>query len=95
MEGQAAESLCSQANAAAEAARRYLRSVKAACLAKVAPQGRVESALVEAEQRRVHGFAWVATTVEGLTQLAAWASRLDRRRAAGRGRAPGLANRFR
>ena len=81
MERQAAGSLCSQADAAADAARIYLRRVKAACLARVAPQGRVDPALVEAEQRQVHGFAWVATTVEGLTQLAAWASRLD---AAGR-----------
>jgi (2S)-methylsuccinyl-CoA dehydrogenase len=61
---------------AVEAARAYVRDVQRLCLAAVAPEGRVDAALVEAGQRQVHGFAWVATTVEGLAQLAAWAGRL-------------------
>ena len=61
---------------AVEAARAYLRDVQRLCLSAVAPEGRVDAALVEAGQRQVHGFAWVATTVEGLAQLAAWAGRL-------------------
>ena len=59
-----------------EAARAYVGEVRRACLASVAPDGRVDAARVEGAQRQVHGFAWVATTVEGLAQLAAWATRL-------------------
>ena len=66
----------STAAEAVEAARAYLRDVQRACLAAVAPEGKVDAALVETRQRQVHGFAWVATTVEGLSQLAAWATRL-------------------
>lgn len=66
----------STATKALEAARAYVRDVQRACLAEVAPGGRVDAALVEARQRQVHGFAWVATTVEGLAQLAAWATHL-------------------
>ena len=65
-----------QADAATEAARDYLRQARRACLAAVARKGRVDPALVEAGQRRVHAFAWIATEVEGLAQLAAWAHRL-------------------
>ena len=71
----------SLANAAVEAARHYLRTVKAACLAAVTADGRIDPALVEARQRQVHGFAWAATAVEALAQLAGWAQRLG---AAGR-----------
>ena len=65
-----------QAASAVDAARAYLRAVRLACQAVVAPAGRIDAGLVEAEQRRVHGFAWTATAVEGLAQLAAWAQRL-------------------
>ena len=61
---------------AVAAARTFLRDVRAACLAVVAPGGRVDAARLETEQRMAHGFAWVATEVEALDQLAAWASRL-------------------
>ena len=57
---------------AAAAARAYLAAVREACLAVVAPAGKPEPALLQAEQRRLHGFAWVATTVEALEQLARW-----------------------
>ena len=57
---------------AAAAARAYLGTVRQACLAAVAPTGKPEPALLQAEQRRVHGFAWVATTVEAIEQLARW-----------------------
>ncbi len=61
---------------AIEAARSYLAQVRSSCLEMVAPGGKVDTGLVEAEQRRVHGLAWVATTIEGLERLAAWGSRL-------------------
>ena len=72
-------------DAAVAAARDYLSEVRRACLHAVAPGGRVDAALVEAGQRRVHGFAWAATTVEGLAQLAAWARRLQAAGRFGRG----------
>ena len=40
-------------------------------------QGRVDSAKVETCQFAVHGLAWVATYVESLRQLYAWAERLE------------------
>ena len=66
----------SLAASALDAARTYLRAAQAACLASVTRDGRVDAALVEAGQRQVHGFAWAATAVEGLGQLAGWAGRL-------------------
>lgn len=61
---------------ALDAARAYIRHAQHACYQAVAKDGRIDPARVEANQRQVHGFAWAATTVEGLAQLAAWASRL-------------------
>ena len=66
----------STAGAAVEAARDYLRHVQRQCHDAVAVDGRVDPARVEAAQRQVHGFAWVATAVEGLSQLTSWAQRL-------------------
>lgn len=62
---------------AVDAARAYARQVQRTSYLAVAREGRVDSALVEQEQRRIHGFAWCATAVEGLAQLAAWATRLQ------------------
>lgn len=57
---------------ALDAARSYLATVRAACLLAVAPAGKPDAALLQAEQRRLHGFAWAATTVEAMEQLARW-----------------------
>ncbi len=65
-----------RAGEAVEAARQYVRQAQAACFEAVAQNGRIDPVRVEMEQRQVHGFAWVATSVEGLAQLAAWGSRL-------------------
>jgi (2S)-methylsuccinyl-CoA dehydrogenase len=51
---------------------RAIRSVRA----RVERDGRVASDLVDAEQRAAHGLAWVATYVEALRELAAYAERL-------------------
>ena len=49
--------------------------------AQVAPAGAIEPDLLEREQHAVHGLAWLATYVEALRQIHAWAQRLgDRRR---------------
>ena len=71
------QNVCNLADSAADAARVYLRQAQRACHDAVARDGRIDPARVEAEQRRVHGFAWAATVVESLAQLAAWARRLD------------------
>ena len=64
----------STARAAVDGARDYLREVKAACAAVMAPGGRVDTALAEAEQLRLHGFAWAASIVERLFQTLPQAS---------------------
>jgi (2S)-methylsuccinyl-CoA dehydrogenase len=69
------------AGKALDAARAYLAQAKRASLTAASGPHGLDPARIYAEQRRLHGFAWVATVVEGLTQLAAWAERLD---AAGR-----------
>ena len=43
----------------------------------VIKDGRVSGALVEQNQTAVHGLSWVATYVEGLRQILAWAERLS------------------
>jgi len=43
----------------------------------VIKDGRVSGALVEQNQTAVHGLSWVATYVEGLRQMLAWAERLN------------------
>lgn len=40
--------------------------------------GRIDAKLIDRHQRAVHGFAWIATTVEAIAQCAAWVERLDR-----------------
>ncbi|AWU96841.1 acyl-CoA dehydrogenase family protein [Azospirillum ramasamyi] len=46
--------------------------------ALVAPDGRVDAALLDRHQVAAHGFAWVATYAEALRQMRGWAERLDR-----------------
>ncbi len=64
-----------QAGQAARAARAYADSCKRKVAAIVAPDGRVDSARADAEQRLLHGFAWIATTVEALEVVRQWAER--------------------
>jgi (2S)-methylsuccinyl-CoA dehydrogenase len=70
-----------EATAAAEAARGYAEAARRRVAQAIAPQGKVDGAAADREQRLVHGFAWIATTAEALATLAQWA---DRGRAAGR-----------
>jgi len=44
--------------------------------AMVVKEGRVSGALLEEHQRAAHGLAWLATYVESLRQMHAWADRL-------------------
>ena len=58
-------------------AEAVLRQARARVAERVAPDGRLDAALIDREQTAVHGFAWMATYVEALRQIRAWASRLD------------------
>jgi (2S)-methylsuccinyl-CoA dehydrogenase len=62
---------------AATASERLLEKATAATRAAVAPDGKVDAALLDAEQHRAHGLAWFATYAQSLKQLAAYAGRLE------------------
>ncbi|MDB5738872.1 MAG: acyl-CoA dehydrogenase [Sphingomonas bacterium] len=63
------------ARSAAEAARAFASAARARVLAMVAPGGVTDAALIDREQRLVHGFAWISTTAEALAATAGWAER--------------------
>lgn len=65
--------VCGDALRAAEALR---AAAKAALARRVAPQGRVDPALIEREQHAAHGFAWLATYVAALKATLDWAKAL-------------------
>ncbi|MEO0664987.1 MAG: acyl-CoA dehydrogenase, partial [Pseudomonadota bacterium] len=58
-------------------AEALLETAKARVAAMVSENGRVSGALVDAHQTAAHGFAWLATYVESLRQMQAWAEKLD------------------
>ncbi len=66
--------LTAEAAAAAEA---LLARARARVAARVSAGGRVSNQALEAEQSAAHALAWLATYVESLRQLRAWAGRLD------------------
>jgi (2S)-methylsuccinyl-CoA dehydrogenase len=66
-------------NAALAEAEAYLASARDAVRARVSRDGRVDRRLIDAEQHLVHGFAWIATYVEALRQVALWVRRLGER----------------
>jgi (2S)-methylsuccinyl-CoA dehydrogenase len=65
--------LCEQALAAAES---YATLAKAAVARLVAPDGTVDAARLDREQRAAHGFAWLVTYVTALRETLRWAQRL-------------------
>lgn len=62
---------------ALSAAERLLAAARGAVSARVAPDGAIDPRLLDRHQFAAHGYAWMATYVEALRQLAAWAGRLD------------------
>ncbi len=62
---------------AVEAIRQLQAAAKAGVLALVAPAGKLDGELLETHQFVAHGYAWLSTYVEALTQLLAWAERVD------------------
>ncbi|WP_142850141.1 acyl-CoA dehydrogenase family protein [Telmatospirillum sp. J64-1] len=56
--------------------RKVQDAAKQGVLQLVAPQGKIDGALLEANQFAAHGYAWLATYVEALAQMLGWAERL-------------------
>src|SRR5688572_3855319 len=54
----------------------YCRAVREATIARVAPTGKIDRALLDAKQHVVHGLAWIATYAETLREVADWARAL-------------------
>lgn len=63
------------ARAAVAAAQVYTRTALEQSVKLVAPDGRLDSAAADREQRGLHGFAWICTTVEAMVATAEWAAR--------------------
>ena len=59
------------------AADEILAAARQALAANVSHDGKVDAALLEAEQFAAHGFAWLTTYVEGLRNMLDWGRRLE------------------
>ncbi|MGN6516123.1 MAG: acyl-CoA dehydrogenase family protein, partial [Rhizomicrobium sp.] len=59
------------------AAEKLLAAARVCVAKKVAVGGKVDAKALDREQRAVHAFAWYATYVEALRQMASWARKLD------------------
>jgi (2S)-methylsuccinyl-CoA dehydrogenase len=71
------DSVVDLAVSAAAAARRYCTAAERIVAQNLLDQnGRVDPQTLNREQRRLHGLAWIATTVETLAQTASWANSL-------------------
>ncbi|MEM8702497.1 MAG: acyl-CoA dehydrogenase family protein [Pseudomonadota bacterium] len=71
------ESLAEQTASAVDSLDRLLDLAAQRVRALVTADGRISSRLMEQEQRAAHGLAWLATYVESLRQLDAYAQRLS------------------
>ncbi len=71
------KTLLRQTGAAVEAVDGLFRQATDRVRALVTEDGDLQPALIDREQRAVHGLAWLATYVESLRQMSAWAERLN------------------
>ncbi len=69
--------LLSHCEEAVRSAEQFLAAAKSRVAAKVGRDGRIDGAKLDAEQHAAHGFAWLATYVECLKQLARWGRSLS------------------
>lgn len=65
------------ARGAVGAATAFLQHVLQIARTQFAPSGAVDSKLLDARQHAAHAVAWIATYVEALCQMSAWADALD------------------
>ncbi|MDP3382944.1 MAG: acyl-CoA dehydrogenase family protein, partial [Phenylobacterium sp.] len=63
--------------AAADAAEACVAQARATLASRIAPDGRLDRRILDAEQRAAHGLAWAAAYAETLRQTADWASELE------------------
>jgi len=63
---------------AAEVAEACVAEARVGLAARIAPQGRLNRQILDAEQRAAHGLAWAAAYAETLRQTADWAAELER-----------------
>jgi (2S)-methylsuccinyl-CoA dehydrogenase len=63
--------------AAVAPAKALLATATERLRSELTENGRISGALLEANQTAAHGLAWLATYVEALRQMQAWAERLD------------------
>ena len=68
--------LLSQARAATAAAEALLADATAKVRERVSVEGRTVARMLDREQRAAHGLAWLATYVESVRQLTAYAERM-------------------
>ena len=71
------DELTSLGQAALAAVEGLTRDAAAAVRARVTDQGRLSNAALEREQHAAHGLAWLATYVEAIREMLAYAVRLD------------------
>ncbi|MEV8467101.1 acyl-CoA dehydrogenase family protein [Fluviibacterium sp. DFM31] len=71
------DDLLSLTGAAVAPVEALLEAAKDSVRAQVSRDGRVSGALIEANQTAAHGLAWLATYVESLRQMQAWAERVQ------------------
>src|SRR6185437_14256470 len=69
--------LAKLAQSAIGAAEALLADATTKVRQRVAPEGRLAGDRLDREQRATHGLAWLATYVEAVRQLAAYAARLQ------------------
>src|SRR5205823_6459970 len=69
--------LIAAAERALVAAEAVLRTARARVGERIAPDGKIDPSALDREQIAAHGVAWMATYVEALRQIRAWAARLD------------------
>ncbi|HRF08902.1 MAG TPA: acyl-CoA dehydrogenase family protein [Xanthobacteraceae bacterium] len=61
---------------ASDAVQALLAEAAASVRAKIADSGKISAASLEREQHAAHGYAWLATYVEAIRQLAAYTGRM-------------------
>src|SRR5476651_898039 len=72
----AGQALLAAAREAADAVAALLADAIAKVRARVTSEGRIAAAMFDNEQRATHGLAWLATYVEAVRQIGAYAARL-------------------
>ena len=73
------KSIIERAHEAVDACEVYARAAKHVVLARVTSDGKFDNNLLQNEQRAVHGFAWIETTISALRSLAEWAGAIEAR----------------